>query len=72
MIQLSSPENTEPEEEIEAPQSDDAREGLVAEIEKELGDALIAKEIVFSPTMLIEVHFSSRLFASCSSTSLSA
>ena len=46
MIQLSSPENTEPEEEIEAPQSDDAREGLVAEIEKELGDALIATEIV--------------------------
>jgi len=46
VIQLSSPENTEPEEEIEAPQSDDAREGLVAEIEKELGDALIATEIV--------------------------
>ena len=46
MIQLSSPEDTQPEEEeTEIPQSDEAREELVAEIEKELGDALIATEI---------------------------
>ena len=43
MIQLSSPEDTQPEEEeTEIPQSDEAREELVAEIEKELGNALIA------------------------------
>ena len=45
MIQLSSPEETN-EEEIEIPKRDDAREDLIAKLKDDLGESLVATEII--------------------------
>ncbi len=45
MIQLSSPEETT-EEEIEIPKRDDIREDLISKLKDDLGESLVATEII--------------------------